>query len=231
MVSPRTLLFGGMRAMMPLLLGVAPFGLIYGVLALRAGLPAAQAQAMSAIVFAGSAQFIAVQLLATGTPGLIVILTTLVVNLRHVLYSATLAPHLRPLRGPWKWVLSYLLVDELFALATARYRHTGDASTLATGTHWYMLGAGLTLWVTWQTSTAVGIYLGAQVPSPWALDFSLALTFIALVIPALTDRAGLGAAVVAGIVAVAAVGLPLKLGLVVASLAGVAAGLLLEARA
>jgi predicted branched-subunit amino acid permease len=96
--------------------------------------------------------------------------------------------------------------------------------------HWYFFGAGLTLWASWQVSTAAGIFLGAQVPAGWGLDFTLALTFIALVFPAIKDRAALAASVTGGVLAVVAFGLPYKLGLMVAALCGIVAGLLVEAR-
>jgi len=222
---PRAALAAGARAVVPMLLGVVPFGTIYGVLAVAAGLPPAAAQAMSLLVFAGSAQFVAVQLIAGGAPAGVVLLTTLVVNLRHVLYSASLAPYLRTLRPAWRWLLAYALVDEVYAVAIARYGAGGPAG------QWFALGAGATLWATWQASTAAGIFLGAQVPPGWSLDFTLALTFIALVVPSLRDRAGLAAALVAGAVAVATVGVPLRLGLIMAAAAGILAGLVAEARA
>jgi predicted branched-subunit amino acid permease len=96
--------------------------------------------------------------------------------------------------------------------------------------HWYFLGTGLALWGTWQASTAIGVILGAQVPADWSLDFTLPLTFIALVVPMLKDRAGLAAAIAAGIIAVLAAGLPLKLGLLLATLMGITVGLCLEPR-
>ena len=213
-------------AVLPLLIGVAPFGLIYGVIARGATIPALAAQAMSLIVFAGSAQFIAVGLIGSGAPWGILLLTTGIINLRHLLYSASLAPHLRPLRPLWKWVLAFLMVDEVYALSISRYQRS--ASRGDTEAHWYYFGAGMTLWATWQTSTAVGIYLGAQVPASWGLDFTLALTFIGLLVPALTDRASRAAALTAGVVAVLAWSLPLKLGLILAALTGVLAGVLVE---
>ena len=96
--------------------------------------------------------------------------------------------------------------------------------------HWYFLGAGLGLWLTWQISTGVGIMLGAQIPGSWALDFTLALTFIALVVPALKDRPSLAAALAAGAVAVAAASWPYKLGLMAAALTGIVVGLFLDMR-
>jgi 4-azaleucine resistance transporter AzlC len=216
----------GVTAVLPVLIGVAPFAIIYGVLARGAGLPPVMAQAMSLLVFAGAAQFLAVGLIGAGTPWPILLLTTGIINLRHVLYSASLAPHLRPLRPLWKWVLAFLTVDEVYALAISRYQRPPGGGV--GHVHWYYLGAGLTLWATWQSGTAVGVYLGAKVPASWGLDFTLPLTFIGLMVPALTDRASRVAAVTAGVVAVLGWSLPLKLGLVLAALTGIGAGMLAE---
>lgn len=213
-----------------MLIGVAPFGLIYGVLATSTGLSPAPAQGMSLIVFAGAAQVIALGLL-DGAPAAIVLLTTFFINLRHALYSASLAPHLRPLRSAWKWGLAFLITDEAYALGISRYRAAAAEQGTSRGrthAHWYVLGAGLVIYVVWQISTAVGIVLGTQVPAAWGLDFTLPLTFIGLLAPVLTNRGAIAAALAAGVVAVAAAGLPLRLGLVVAALAGVAAGLVLD---
>ena len=226
MPSPRSEFLAGVKAELPILLGVLPFGLIYGVLASGAGLPASLALAMSSIVFAGSAQFIAAQLIGAGAPALVLILTTLVVNLRHMLYSASVAPYVKHLRPSWKWLLAYLLTDEAYAVTILHYQEADDASPLYK--HWFFLGSGLALWSTWQVSTGVGIFVGAQVPDSWALDFTLALTFIALVVPALKDRAGGAAALVGGAVAVLAADLPFKLGLILAALIGILAGLGVE---
>jgi 4-azaleucine resistance transporter AzlC len=227
--SRRQEFLAGCRDEAPILLGVMPFGMIYGILALQGGLPPAVAQAMSSVVFAGSAQFIAAQLIHEGIPAVVLVLTVFVVNLRHALYSATVAPYLRRLGAGWKAALAYLLTDEAFAVAITRYQH-GDEVEPPPHHQWYFLGAGLTLWLSWQVSTALGIFLGTQVPEAWGLDFTLALTFIALVVPALRDRAALAAALAAGVLAVAASGLPYKLGLMVAAVGGVGAGLLAERR-
>ncbi len=217
--------FAGIIAELPLLLGVIPFGLIYGVLALQAGLPAGVAFAMSSIVFAGSAQFAATQLFAVGAPGGLILFTTVILNLRHLLYSASLAPYLAPLRPAWKWLLAYLLTDEAYAVTIMRYRQPPSANA---PTHWFFFGAGLTLWTAWQVSTVLGLVLGAQVPSRWRLDFALPLTFIALAIPTLTDSASVTSAVVAGVIAVVTISLPLRLGLTLGVLAGILSGLWVE---
>jgi 4-azaleucine resistance transporter AzlC len=211
-------------AVLPLLLGVFPFGMIYGVLALKAGIPAAPAQLMSSILFAGSSQFIAAQLFGNGTPAAIIVLTAFVVNLRHALYSASVAPYLQKFSAAWKAILAYLLTDEAYATVITRYTQNG----VEPNSQWYHLGAGLGLWACWQVSTALGIFLGAQIPGSWSLDFTLALTFIALVVPALKDRPAVIAALTGGVAALVFYPLPYKLGLVAAALAGVAAGMLGE---
>jgi 4-azaleucine resistance transporter AzlC len=220
--------FAGVIAELPLLVGVAPFGMIFGILALSAGIPPVAAQSMSWIIFAGSSQFITAQLVGQNTPGLVIVLTAAIVNLRHMLYSASLAPYVKHLSGHWKPLLAYLLTDEAYAVTALYYQNSGPATRVGDQRHWYFLGSGLTLWTTWQLSTAVGVFIGAQVPSSWPLDFSLALTFIALLVPSLADRPAWGATLAAGVTAVLAYSLPYKLGLAAAALVGILVGLWLE---
>jgi 4-azaleucine resistance transporter AzlC len=222
--SRRAEFLAGVQAELPLLLGVVPFGMIYGTLALSAGLPAGMAQAMSTVVFAGSAQFVIAQLVGGGAPALVIILTAFIVNVRHSLYSVSMAPYLKRLAWPWKGLLAYLLTDEAYAVVIMRY----IGPTAGPYPHWFFLGAGFTLWSSWQMSTAAGIFLGAQLPAGGPLQFALPLTFIALVVPALKDRASLVAAVTAGVAVILGGGLPLKLGLVVAALTGIISGVVVE---
>jgi 4-azaleucine resistance transporter AzlC len=216
--------WAGARAEIPLLIGVIPFGLIYGALAVNAGLSNAEAQLMSSIVFAGSAQFITAQLVHQAAPGLVIVLTIAIVNLRHMLYSASMAPYIASLPTRWKAVLSYLLTDEAYAPTILHYEKHG----ITPYAHWFWLGAGCTLWAFWQTSTAVGIFLGAAIPESWSLDFALPLTFIAMLVPVLRGRPAIAAALSAGVVALLAFSLPYKLGLIVAALVGILVGTLLE---
>ena len=213
----------GVRDQVPLLLGVAPFGMIFGALAIDAGIPPLVAQGFSLFVFAGSAQFIAAGMIANSFPPLIIVLTILVVNLRHMLYSANLSPHIQKLPPWWRIILSWLLTDEAFAVASLRYRRGNTAQA-----HWYTLGTGLTLWVAWQVSTVIGILLGAYIPGSWSLDFALPLTFMALITPAITNRSDWAAALSAGFMAVALAGLPYKMGLLLASIVGITVGVVVE---
>lgn len=230
--TPRAEFLRGVRDELPLLVGVLPFGLIYGVLAIEAGIPPAAAQAMSAIVFAGSSQFLMAQLVAVGTPAVVIALAAGIVNLRHALYSASMAPYLRRLSAPWKWLLAYLLTDEAYAVTIVHFSAASGAadSDNPNHRHFYLLGAGLALWSAWQLSTAAGVFLGRQVPTSWSLDFTLALTFIGLVVPTLCDRAAVAAALAAGLMALVTFSLPLKLGLVLSALTGIVLGMMLEWR-
>jgi 4-azaleucine resistance transporter AzlC len=218
--------WAGVQAEIPLLIGVFPFGLIYGALALNAGLSNSAAQMMSSIVFAGSAQFITAQLVHESAPGFVIVLTIAVVNLRHMLYSASLAPYLATLSTRWKALLSYLLTDEAYAPTILNYEKEG----ITPHAHWFLLGAGCSLWITWQISTALGIFLGAAIPEAWSLDFALPLTFIAMVVPVLKQRAAIAAALSAGVVALITFALPYKLGLILAALVGILVGTILEGK-
>ena len=218
--------WAGVRAEFPLLVGVFPFGMIYGALALNAGLSKTASQLMSSIVFAGSSQFITAQLIHDSAPGFVIVLTIAVVNLRHMLYSASLAPYVASLPTRWKTLLSYLLTDEAYAATVIHYEREG-VTPLG---HWFFLGAGFSLWFIWQVSTALGIFLGTAIPASWSLDFALPLTFIAMVVPVLKNRPAIAAAVSAGVVALLAYALPYKLGLILAALVGIAIGTFLEGK-
>jgi 4-azaleucine resistance transporter AzlC len=218
--------WAGLRAEIPLLIGGFPFGLIYGALAVSSGLTPAQAQSMSFIVFAGTAQFIAVQLFHETAPGLVIVLTIAVVNLRHMLYSASLAPYVASLPMRWKVLLSYLLTDEAYAPTILHYESEG----VTRYGHWYFLAAGFMLWLDWQVSTALGIFLGSAIPASLPLVFAVPLTFIAMVVPALKTRPAVASALSAGLTALLAASLPYQLGLIVAAAVGIVVGTYLEGR-
>lgn len=266
----------GCRDEAPLQLGVAPFAMLYGIGALAAGMPAWLAQLASAVVFAGAAQLVIVQMLAAGAGAVPVGLTASLLNLRHVLYSASVAEYVRHLPRRWRLLLAYLLTDEAYAVAILRYqsdvgRGAREGRTKTDGTpeaardsarddanatnaareagaagetsdanpagnafadlrHWYFLGCGCTLWLTWQLATAAGLLFGATIPPEWEIDFAVPLTFIALLTLLLRERAGQAAALFAALGALAFAALPYKLGLVAAVLLGLLAGRLVAAR-
>lgn len=216
----------GLRDMLPMLLGAMPFGIIYGSLAGAAGLSAWQTVGMSVLVFAGSAQFIAVSLLTGGATLAVLWLTTLVVNLRHALYSATLQPFVRHLPKRWRMPLAFWLTDEAFAVVQQRYARNDDSPNK----HWYFLGAGLAMYGNWIGCTLIGLLFGQAVPNlaAWGLDFAMIATFVGIVVPMLRNRPQVAAALVAAVVALVCHDLPYKLGLMAAAFAGIVVGVLLE---
>ena len=214
----------GCRDEAPLQLGVVPFGMLYGIGAIQAGMPVWLAQLASAVVFAGAAQLVIVQMLAVGAGALPIGLTSGLLNLRHMLYSMSIAEHVRHLPRRWRLLLAYLLTDEAYAVAILRYQVTPPPDDRPDLRHWYFLGCGYTLWLTWQLSTAAGLLFGASVPAGWDIDFAVPLTFIALLAMLMKERAGQAAALVAALAALAFAALPYKLGLVVAIVLGLVAG-------
>jgi 4-azaleucine resistance transporter AzlC len=218
--------WAGARDTFPLIVGAMPFGIIFGALAMANGLSFATTAAMSAFVFAGSAQFITIGLLAAGTSWPFVVLTTFVVNLRHVLYSATLAPYVKRLSQRWQIPLAFWLTDETFVIAAKRYNQA-DTSAYK---HWYYLGSAVFMYIDWQICTWLGLTVGQLIPNAaaWGLDFAMPVTFIGMVVSYLKNRPMVATVIVAGVVAVLAHPLPNKLGLIMAALAGIGAGILVE---
>lgn len=212
--------------MAPVLLGTIPFGFVAGVAAIASGMTPLQGIALSVFSFSGIAQLIASQLIAAQSPPIVTIAGAFVVSLRFLMYSATIAPHLAHLDRRWRLGLAFLMTDQSFAASVRRY----NDPAIAPHRHWHFLGAALTLYVSWQGAVLVGIVAGAQVPASWSLDFAVVLTFIALLVPAVRSRIDLAAAIVAGALALVASGLPYRLALVVASIGGIAVGMVLEKR-
>ena len=180
---------------------------------------------MSVFVLSGAAQMAMIELISTGASVAIIVLTVIVISLRLTMYSASLAPHFRRLSAGWKGLLSYLLTDPAYAVSITRF---DGGETKEPNKRWYFLGAALAVWITWQVGTVVGIFLGSRMPEGLALDFFLPLGFIALIVPAIKDRATATAALSGGVAAVFAATLPLNLGLITAALVGILAGLLAE---
>jgi 4-azaleucine resistance transporter AzlC len=188
----------GFKATIPLWLGAAPFGAVYAVTALAAGLTPMQTLAMSLLVFAGASQFTAAGLFAAGAAPLTIVITTLIINARLLLLSASVAPFVQRASGPLKALLAFQLTDETYAVGMQRFL-TGQ------GTPAYLLGANMSLYIVWQISTITGLLVGALIPDPDAYGLGLVfpLTFISLLLPLLRERVSVSVAIVAGIIAVA----------------------------
>jgi 4-azaleucine resistance transporter AzlC len=213
----------GVRDVAPLLLGIIPFGLVAGIATVNAGLGLPAAVGLSVVVFAGASQLAALELLGQNAPLTVVVATAVVINLRLLMYSASIAPYFREFTGRWKAALAYVLTDQAYAVSVASYRSDSDVDR-----KWYYLGVAVTLWGVWQVTTVVGALLGTGVPDAWGLEFAIPLVFLAILVPAIEDRSSVVAAVVGGTVAVGGAGLPLNLGLLVAAGVGITAGVLTE---
>lgn len=222
----------GVGDIAPALLGIVPFGMITGAAALDAGLPASHAIGMSLVIFAGTAQLAAIELLETHAPAVVVVGTVLIINLRLLMYSASLAPYLEDFSTRWKAILPYFLTDHVYALFVTRFDDPSGGSDAPTRSQkrWYYLGVAIALWGAWQASTVAGVLLGARLPPRLGLEFIVPLTFLALLVPAVETRATGSAAVVAGSLAVITSGLPLNLNLVVAAIGGISTGVWVDRR-
>ena len=210
----------GVRHELPLQLGVIPFGLMFGVLGLASGLTGMQTILLSSILFGGASQVVFAQLWAAGVPPLVVGGSIGVVNLRHILYSASMAHYLRLLPLGWRILLGYLLTDEAYAVSIRRFREEPNSPHQ----HYHLLGSGMTLWVAWQTSTIIGVIAGTTIPDSWSLSFAIPLTFIAVVVPSIRQRADLIACLVAATLSLICQPLPWKSWIIVAACGGIAAG-------
>ncbi|WP_241504099.1 AzlC family ABC transporter permease [Pelagibaculum spongiae] len=224
----------GAKATFPLIVGAIPFGILFGTLAAPSGLSVAATIAMSVFVFAGSAQFISLGLLAAGAPLEVIVATTFVVNLRHALYAANLVPHVRKLSQKWRIAIGFGLTDETFAAVTSRMVE-GDIKDFRS----LYLGSWLAMYGNWILCTIIGILLGELIPdmTQWGLDFAMVVTFIGMVAPHLIPRKNAHAqmisasacwiaVLVAAVVSVLAADMPNKLGLMAAALAGLTSGML-----
>ncbi|GLZ85665.1 AzlC family ABC transporter permease [Pseudomonas sp. BN414] len=216
--------WAGVRTLIPLTPGVVPFGLVAGVMAIDMGMSPGMTMAMTLLFYSGSAQMAALQLLHNDVLPVAIVMTALVINLRFVMYSASLAPFLHHLPRRWTWPLSYMLSDQSYAICILKLS-SGELGRFA---HFFYAGTAVTMWVSWQLSVLAGVYLGASIPSSWSLSFAIPLSFLAILVPSIRSVPSLGAAAVGGVVAVFAVDMPYNLGLVTASIAGIVAGVLIE---
>jgi predicted branched-subunit amino acid permease len=206
------------------LLGIVPFGIITGVAMVASGIPPLVAMLMSLLVFAGASMVASAQLLASGAPAALIVFTTLVINLRFMMYSASLRLHFARAPLVQRLAIAYLTADNVYGLLLGRFsEHPGDPGKVE-----YFFGAGLVVWAAWQAAVLAGILIGAGVPADWRLEFAAPLAFIAMSIPLLRDRAMVAAAFAAGIVVGLSQGIPLKLNIVLAAAAGIAAGVVFE---
>ena len=216
----------GMADMAPLAPGLAAWGLVSGVAMVQSGLSVPMSVFMTLVVFAGSAQLAALPLISAGAPAWLVWATAACVNLRFVIFSAQWRPYLRPYSRRLRTTVAYLTGDMSFVMFMHRYPKPEPSPEQLP----YLWGSISLNWSSWQLSSLLGIALADQIPTHWGLGFAGILVLLGMTCSLLTDRATWTAAAVAGCAAVAAYALPLKLHIVVAIAAAVAAGLLMERR-
>lgn len=214
----------GIRDSTPFYLGIVPFAMITGIAAIEAGLSAEQAIVMSVIVFAGASQIAAFELISNSAPLVVVIGTAVVVNLRMLMYSASIAPYFTGYSRRVRAALAHVLVDQVYAMSIAEFSRNDSRDRLR-----YYAGLGVASWVVWSAGTTVGVLVGTGVPPALELSFAIPLVFIALLVPSLKDRPTVATAVVSGVGALLAVDVPFNLGLFVGTVSGIAVGLAVEA--
>jgi len=211
----------GAAAVAPMLVGVVPFGLVAGAQPTTEGLGGAAAIGLSTIVFAGASQLAAADVLADGGSALVATLAALTINLRMLLYSASLAPYLSHLGLGRRMAAAYLMTDQAYAVSITRWTAGEEQERRLP----YYLGSGLCLWTVWQLATVAGVLVGGIVPESLPLGFAVPLVFLVLLIPAVTSRPAAVAAVVGGGAAVVAAELGAgPLSVIVGALSGIVAG-------
>jgi 4-azaleucine resistance transporter AzlC len=197
----------GILDILPLMIPVVPFGIIYGVIGVEIGFSPMEVFAMSFVIFAGSSQIAFAQLFAAGASPLVMISSVAVINSRHILYGAVLAEYLGKLRLTWKIILSYLMADQAFSVSSAYFKKNVKNKNF----HFHMLGSGLTLWSLWQLSTLIGIVLGNIVPAQLGLEFAIPLTFFSLILSELRKLDHVIIILISGICSVLTYNFPFKI--------------------
>lgn len=222
----RRAFFEGLRACAPTMPGIFAWGMVTGMAMVKTGLTIPQAFGMSFLVFAGSAQLAALPLIAANVPVWVVFVTAMVVNLRFVIFSAAIAPHFGHL--PWHkrvWH-GYFNADITMGLFPRRFPSSTIGQTR--GKVGYFTGIGYPNWVSWQSGSVFGILLASQIPESWGIGYAGTLALLAITIPLTFNKAALAGVIVAAVVAVAAIGLPYRLGLLLAVILGMGTAMLVD---
>lgn len=226
MSALRSAALRGARDAAPFVLVIVPFALLFGVLATEAGLNVFEVMSFSILVIAGAAQFTALQLLQDNAPTVIVLATSLAVNLRLAMYSVALTPHLGAARLWQRALMSYVLTDQSFTTAAAEYDRR-PAAPLAEKVA-YFFGTAAPICPLWYGATFAGATLGTAIPPEFALDFAVPITFLAMVAPALRSLAHVVAALTSVTVVLLLAWVPYSGGLLIAALAALVVGAQVE---
>lgn len=218
----------GLAAALPTQIFVLAFGMVSGVVAAEIGMDFGQTMFLSIAVFAGASQFAIMNLLDDGAPTLIIVAAGVAINVRFMMYAATMSTWLRDASFGRRLAVSYLNVDNIFAVASVWWRQ--NTATRAEERAAFYLVGGLLSWCVWQGSTAFGFFFGATAPAFLSLEFAAPVAFLALTAPLLIDRPSWSAAFVATGLAVTLHDLPFSLNVLIGGVAGVAAGYYVDRR-
>lgn len=219
----------GAAVIAPMLVGVVPFGLVAGATTSGEGLGAGTAIGMSLLMFAGASQLAAADVLIDGGSAVVAALAACTINLRMLLYSASLAPYLTGERLSRRFVAAYLMTDQAYAVSIARWSDDSSPEAEPRRRMPYYLGAALLLWLVWQVATVVGVLIGPVIPEGLPLDFAVALVFLVLLVPTLVSRPAVAAALAGGGGAVLAGELGAgSLAVIVGAVSGITGGVLAE---
>lgn len=218
----------GFRDGSPFILGIAPFGLVFGVLATEAGLNLLEVMGMCVLVIAGAAQFAALAQMQDNAPVILVVAAALTVNLRIAMYSASIAPHLTDAPFWQRAIAAYILVDNAYAVGISEFEKNPKLTMQQKMVYYF--GCAVPVWIIWYSSTFVGAFLGHSIPPEFALDFAVPIAFLAIVAPMLKSLAHIGAALTSIIVALSLSFLPYSIGLFVAAAAAMIVGAEIERR-
>lgn len=216
----------GVRAVSPGLVALMVWGVVTGVAMVKSGLTDHAAVFMTLLVYAGSAQLTALPLIAAGAPLWLIFAAGMIVNLRFVIFGAALHPFFRNMAWPKRLLIGYLSVDVAFVVFMPRYGEVKQKGT--DEQHWFYFGATVSSWVIWQFSSLAGVALAGFVPSSWSLDFAAILALVAMMMPLVNNRPILVSILASGVVAWLTQPLPLRLGLLIAVVAGIIAGMWAE---
>ena len=216
----------GIRIAAPTMAGIFAWSLVTGMAMVKSGLTIWQALGMSFLVFAGSSQLAVLPLIAVNVPVWVAFATALVVNLRFVIFGAVLGPHFGHL--PWWQRVWYGYFNADITLAFFSQRYSMSSLDQPQGKVGFFKGIGYLNWVVWQTGAVLGILLVSRIPESWGVGYAGTLALLAVMIPLIINRAALAGVVVASVVAVAALELPYRLGLLLAVLAGMVAAMAVD---
>jgi len=218
----------GIREMASVAPGLAAWGLMTGVAMVKSGMSSFEAVAMSLLVFAGSSQLAAMPLIAAGAPVWVILSTSFCVNLRFVVFSAHLRPYLMHLPLRWRLFQGYLTADLSYVMFTRNYRHPPATDEERREQLAYLSGGSLLNWFSWQSASLLGIALANLIPTHWGLGFAGILALLGVGCSLASSHLRRVSAGVAGLAAVVAYALPLKLNIVVAIVSAVALCLIIE---